>query len=214
MSARALCIATACAILLFARPATARPVSAATTTTVEMSSGPEEFYGEVHYSFTPRLALGLDYHRYRLAEGALLQGVQPHINLLLWRNNSRRTQSNLYLTGGYGAASIGPDWTHGGGGRLGIDRESRRWMVGAWGGASAYVDGTVDPYAGVMVGLAPYLSDYNEVQAWLMVTADYMPERLTTFDVIPHIRLMYRSALLEIGASFRGAYRLNFVIDF
>ena len=190
----------------------ARPVSARGTTTITSVMRPDTAHHQLHYSVSRRLALGGAYHRQFDSDGTLHQSGLGTLGLLLWRKNAMGSQSNLFLEGG-----VGPDFSEdievGSHLFLGIDSESRRWfgMLAAEGHMAG--DTVIEARGRVMLGVAPYLADYDEVAAWVMVHADVYAEGDREWDVTPHVRLMYRSIQVQAGASVDGRFFLSFVAD-
>lgn len=207
----------ALAILLFSAPAQARPVSAVGTTTVEVASEGHEYHAKLQYTVARALSLGVGYHRLGLDEGTTNFG-EAGAGLLLWRRNGAGSQTNIFATLGYGGALIeGADddeVTHGGRWSLVFDAENRHFMGGFGTSGMVLANGALDVGGSGMLGAAPYVADYDSVQMWLMASASYTPLRPETWSLTPHMRLMYRSALVEVGATVRGEPYVNIVAEF
>lgn len=210
-------LGTVACLALAPAPAVARPVSSVGTTTVEASAEPDRYDAEVHYTVTRALSLGVGYHRFQHDAGEVQYG-EGHVGLLLWRKNRLHRQSNLFAVAGYGGAVLdaggATEESHGGRWMVQLDTENRRTMVAVNGFGLSLANGEHDLGVGGMAGIAPYVVGYEGVQMWLMASGAYVPDRPESWMLVPHMRVMYRSALVELGADVRGGYYIGFVAEF
>lgn len=181
---------------LTGHPAQARPVSWPGGVTVMAERTGDDAGVLVHYTVDPRFSLGL-----RQQWDAYGDPARTHLvaTRLLRRWNEPSSQANLYARLGLGVAEAA--------GRTGsadvevmADWETRRWYLSA--AAKGTRDGS-DSGAQLKarVGVAPYLGDFGDLHTWLMLEADWKPERADPVLARPLVRFFYDVHLLELGWS-------------
>ena len=181
---------------LWGATAQARPVSWPGGVTVMAERTGDDAGVLVHYTVDPRFSLGLRQQWTPDGEPARTQLVATR---LLRRWNEPASQANIYARAALGVSEAA--------GRTGAadiemmaDWETRRWYV------SAAAKGTRDgaDSTGQMkarVGVAPYLGDFGDLHTWLMLEADWKPERADPVLVRPLVRFFYDVHLVELGWS-------------
>lgn len=181
---------------LMAATAQARPVSWPGGVTVMAERTGDDAGLLVHYTVDPRFSLGL---RQQWTPDGDPTRTQIVATRLLRRWNEPAAQANIYARAALGVSEAA--------GRTGAadvemmaDWETRRWYV------SAAAKGTRDgsDSTGQMkarVGVAPYLGDFGDLHTWLMLEADWKPERADPVLVRPLMRFFYDVHLLELGWS-------------
>ncbi|MGE5085758.1 MAG: hypothetical protein ACM3MG_05610 [Bacillota bacterium] len=164
------------------------------------------------YSFKSYMAGGFYYFKDGQTEFTL-----PRLNYLAKRWNNEDSQGNIYLSGGYGYERSFAETTGAGFGAVDVDWESRKYYTAA-GYQRLLRDHSKDnsrPDFEVIKarsGVAPYLADFNEINAWFILQAEKMndkPVELTQF-----IRLFYKNVLIELGAGFDGGWAFNYMVHF
>lgn len=168
----------------------------------------------VHYTFSVQRSLGVVLQHYQkpslqqLQEGFDIQiGVQW--NELLYRRNTKTSQTNLYLKSLY----LLNQW----GGSLGIagDSETRR-LFASYQWVHDYNRKTrgLELHQTGRIGVAPYIAEFNSIHLWLMLQARqyiYSSEHGQHIDWTPLIRIFKGPLLLEIGSNFQNTFLFNIV---
>ena len=164
------------------------------------------------YSFKSYLAAGLYYFK----EGKT-DFTMPRLNYLAKRWNNEDSQGNIYLSGGYGVEKSNEENKGVGFGAIDVDWESRKYYTSAayyrflrdHSGDISRPDFEIIKVRG---GIAPYLAEYGEINAWFILQAEKMndkPVELTQF-----VRLFYKNVLIELGAGFDGGWAFNYMVHF
>ena len=68
----------------------------------------------------------------------------------------------------------------------------------------------------VRVGMAPYVAAFEDLHSWLIlewVRQDFGDEFLLE-DTTPLFEIFYRNVLFEIGQSFNGFTKFNYIVHF
>lgn len=200
---KSLCAAIAIAALGAAGGATARPVSYPGGWTVWAQRDDAAASLLVHYTPHRAYSVGL-----RVEEGAAHTRTRTQL-VLTWlalRRNERHAQANLYLRGALGQAD-----GHGGSetaadAEVMADWETRRLFASFSGRLISDGDGSGEAKA--RVGIAPYVGDFGDLHTWLMLEADWKPERADAdggpLIGRPLVRFFRGVHLLEVGASTQG----------
>lgn len=207
--------AALCAALLLFPQAEARLVSWPGGVTFQGGWEGALRMANLHYTVTPRLALGLAYLRDEDHDWSFA-GVQA--NALLKRWNMPGAQVNLYAriaVGGileehHGRSVVTGAWRAG----LTFDAEDRRlffkyennWMDGG------PADGDFSQM--LRIGVAPYLAEYGGFHTWLMLQADHKPKAHDPFVLTPVVRVFWSTYLIETGVSENGDAHLHLEIRF
>jgi hypothetical protein len=63
-------------------------------------------------------------------------------------------------------------------------------------------------------GFAPYLAEFNELNAWFILEANHMNKGMSDVEITPLIRLFYKNILIESGSSFKGDVQFNFMVHY
>ena len=63
-------------------------------------------------------------------------------------------------------------------------------------------------------GVAPFVAGFQDLNPFFVVQYQYMPRFAQPHVVTPMLRLLYRSALLEVGMSLRGEPLVNVTTEF
>ncbi|WP_413587466.1 hypothetical protein [Bdellovibrio sp. HCB274] len=205
-------ILTLVAITTAHTAAFAHPVSYQGATSLMSYNKPEENELLLTYSFKPYLAAGLYYFR-----EAKTNYTMPRVNFLAKRWNNEDSQANIYLGAGYGVEKSFDENKAVTYGSIDVDWESRKYYT-----AAAYSrffrDNSGPQYRPdfemikARVGFAPYLAEYNDINAWLILQADKKNDSGT--ELTQFVRLFYRNVLIELGAGFNGNWTFNYMVHF
>ena len=186
-------------ILMFAtlhmQYAVARPVSYPGGWTIITENNGDQNYGLVHYTFTPKLAVGyrVDYDR---DSKDTFHGVQ--MNNLLKRWNNPDSQANIYLKSAAGVSAKGSDLE----GMIGMqaDWEDRRWMIMYENNAMASPNDMRREFRQSLgLGVAPYVAEFGSLHTWIMPHILHQPEDKKNWQFAPMLRMFKGPVLFEAG---------------
>lgn len=177
---------------------------------IALSSSNMESYGENYlmYSYTNTWAAGLAQYRFSQDKQHTEIGLLK-LNHLLWRQNSEDSHANIYLHGGIGKAAretymagIETDW------------ETRKLFT-SFKHFEFHTPGLMDrTVTQARIGFAPILTDFKDLQTWVMLQGMYTPEVDATVMVTPLLRFFYHNVLWEMGSSLRGEWMFNFMVHY
>ena len=192
-------------LLLSPNLAAANPVSFKDGWGIMPATGKDWTDLTVNYSLTNRYAIGLsEYFRRGSSSTATFDIGQ--FNYLVKRWNEMDSQANIYASAGLGArrASTGDEcfaaYT-----AIEANYETRRVYTLLSGESLWSTEENAFNRLRYRAGVAPYEAPFDELQTWLFVQVDYMPEFEETAEVTPLVRFFYNNYALEIGASLDGA---------
>ena len=190
----------------------AHPVSYQGATSLMSYNKPDENEVLLTYSFRSYLAGGLYYFK----EGDISYSL-PRLNYLAKRWNNENSQGNVYLSAGYGAEKSYNETKGVGFASVDVDWESRKYYTSA--AYSRFIRdnaGTQSRPDFEMIkfraGIAPYLAEYNEINAWFILQAEKQNDSST--QLTQFVRLFYRNVLVELGAGFNGEWAFNYMVHF
>lgn len=201
-------------VLIFSQKVDAHPVAFADSIGIMGEHSPMITHNQINYSARHWLAFGV--HHLRRPELPDRSATIATTNLLLKRWNAPAFQANIYaiLGGGYSQLNFQE------GGRifsaLQFDVEDRRWYFMAK--HSSLFDGKTEDLrmTNVRGGFAPYLAPFEGLHTWLIV--DWMnmdfANGFSMQDTTPMLRFFYQNVLFEIGQSFNGYTRFNYIIHY
>jgi len=166
------------------------------------------------YSVARKFSLGVNYIHDTM-EGADRYFLIPRVSWLVNRWNGKDYQANIYVYGGIGIAKKNALNEVAGEAAIEADYETRKVYFS--GKASAVVAKGFDTLAiyQLRAGFAPYEGGYDEIQAWLIAQAQYLPfAKSEPVRVGPVVRIFYRNVLTEMGVSAQGTWNFNFMVHF
>lgn len=203
-------------ILLLIGNAEAHPVIYQDGIAISSSNMPSYSENYLMYSFKSNWSTGLGHYRFSRDEENT-EFALAKVNHLLWRHNGTDSQSNIYLHGGLGVVDN----------EIGQRETAAAMMAGIEGDwetrklftslkhfefhAPGVMDATMTQ---ARVGFSPILSDFKDLQTWLMLQGMYAPITDRTVTLTPLIRFFYHNVLWEMGSSFRGEWMLNFMVHY
>ncbi|UYL08277.1 hypothetical protein B9G69_014630 [Bdellovibrio sp. SKB1291214] len=195
-----------------ATPVDAHPVSYQGATSLMSYNKPDQNELLLTYSFKSYLAAGLYYFK----EGRTSYSL-PRVNFLAKRWNNEDSQGNIYLSAGYGAERSFEETKGVGFASADLDWESRKYYTAASYSRfirdSSGVQSRPDfEMIKLRAGVAPYLAEYNEINAWFILQAEKQNDSST--QLTQFVRLFYRNVLIELGAGFNGEWAFNYMVHF
>jgi hypothetical protein len=165
------------------------------------------------YSFRSDAAIALRQMRLEMPEGrSQFYGAQ--VDYVLHRWNRLESQSNAYVYGSYGPMTMQGQTKGAGLAGIELDSESRKFYASAAYERMWSRFGQNNYRAQTRLGLAPYEAEFDEIAAWFYLQFQYHPNLVRKQSLTPLIRLFYKSALVEAGASTVGDWMLNFMFHF
>lgn len=171
-------------------------------------------HNQLNYSFTHRLAAGVHHIRRPELDGAY--GSFASLNFLLKRWNGRGSQANIYAMVGAGQSDLSEKSEASGLGLVQFDMENREYYFLAK-HLQVVNEEQVDLKQSIVrVGVAPYVADYEDIHSWLILEWQTLNfnETGTVHDLTPFLRIFYRNLLFEIGQSFDGISKFNYIAHF
>jgi hypothetical protein len=166
------------------------------------------------YSFERQFSLGVDFYRDTM-EGPERYFLIPRLSWLVKRWNGTDSQANVYVYGGVGAARKGNATQLAAEGAIEADYETRQiYVSGKASVVGAETFKTLAVYQ-LRAGFAPYLGDFEGLNSWLILQAQYLPNApQDTLRIGPLLRLFYKNVLWETGVTTRGMWNFNFMVHF
>ena len=142
-----------------------------------------------HYSPTYKYSLGIEYVDDKYFK-------EDYLNLratyLINRKNTKKSQRNLYVTGGISSESIN-NFNYG----IHGDWETRRIFA-----SFAYINKhkKIKNYTEneFQLGIAPYVGEYNDLHAWIMLKTKKDTIN-NNWEIYPFIKLFKGDVLIELG---------------
>ncbi len=200
---------------LLSLSARSHPVAFADSIGIMGHHAPIMTHNQVNYSFKHWFAAGV--HHFRRPN--LLQPTHATLasaNFLLKRWNGSNYQANIYGVIGAGQSELSGRPEGVGMGILQFDIEDREYYF-----LARHLEIHNDQRAEyrqsvVRVGLAPYQGRFDDIHSWLILewqNNDFVGTGPQS-DITPYLRLFYQNLLFEIGQSFRGITRFNYIVHF
>ena len=167
------------------------------------------------YSFTSDFSFTTRYLRLQTNEGERTFYI-PQANFLLKRWNELDSQANIYLSVGHGGEKINSSFKDTSALALEADWESRKYYVSAREDIliSHKNSGKNIYQTKLRAGFAPYLAEFDEMNAWFILQLDKSNKMDDEFKITPFIRLFYHNVLTEFGVSSKGDAQFNFMVHF
>ena len=140
----------------------------------------------------------------------------PQLGFLLKRWNELNSQANLYLIIGHGGEIKNKSLKDTSSLKVEADWESRELYISF--SQSALIDHKRSYrniyHSKLRAGFAPYLAEFNELNAWFILEANHMNKANMDLDIIPLVRLFYKNILIETGSSIKGDLQFNFMAHY
>lgn len=207
-----------CAIFVFftlmgsVDQAFSRPVSFQNSFSLMSENTRDKNENMIHFTPHFRFSVGAKHLRMQ-QESQDLQAGMASLNLLLLRWNHPAFQANTYALGGFGAATHSDQngWIS----QTGIQADAENRRLYSYFRFNMYRSNVVaNAYATRgRLGLAPYLGEYDELNAWLMLQYDYERNTDRSHHLTPFVRFFYRNVLVEVGSSLKGRWMFNLVAE-
>ncbi len=176
------------------------------------SNMPEFSNNYVMYSYSRRLAAGLEHWRFSKDRANNELGLIK-LNQLLWRHNGPDSQANLYLHSGVGVEDreFGAEKRTVLSGLAGADID---WETRTLFAAAKYYQFQNSFVAQGRIGFSPRKASFKELQTWLMLQGMVIGDVQDRLTLTPLVRFFYHNVLWELGSSTRGEWLLNLMVHY
>lgn len=201
-------------LVMIGQGASAHPVSFKGGHQLEITASESVWMTSLHRSYSARQAYGAQWMH---LDG---HGVDKHAFSLQHNWLGKRwflphAQANFYYGVGLGYSSTAPDGRDSllGNAFVQLDYETRR-IYTAW-KTHFMVDelGSISIHSAA-VGFAPYLAEYDELNTWLLLRAEYSDGFADDIEIIPTLRFFYSNYFWEVGIDTDGRLRAMFMAHF
>jgi hypothetical protein len=198
-------------IFFFSSALSAHPVIYKHGTVISSSNMPDYSNNTVMYSFSPRMAGGVEHWRFSRDQRNNDLGLAK-INALIWRHNGEDSQANLYLHGGLGIEDreIGEKGTLTSG-LLGAEAD---WESRVLYSSLKYYQFQTLAMTQARLGFSPRTAPFEDLQSWFMVQGMIIREIRDEVMITPMLRFFYHNVLWEFGSSTRGEWMLNLMVHY
>lgn len=171
-------------------------------------------HNQLNYSFKHWFAAGI--HHIQRPNMNSRSATFASANFLLKRWNGKGLQANIYSVIGAGHSELGPDARTSGFGLVQFDIENRDYYFLVKHQLVANSERTDFSQSVVRLGISPYVESYDGIHSWLILewqSSNFFDgEDLT--DLTPFLRIFYKNLLFEIGQSFDGITKFNYITHF
>ncbi len=201
-------------ILIFFETALGHPVAFEDSVGIMGKHSPILSHSQLNYSVKHWFAIGL--HYFRRPDQRDHDAIFATTNFLLKRWNGEGLQANVYTIAGGGSSALNGK---AGGQYLGglqFDIENRRYYFLAKHQSAFDLNREDLNQSNLRVGLAPYVASFDELHSWIILdwTSTKFQDGSGLDDLTPTLRFFYRNVLFEIGQSFNGLTKLNYIIHY
>ena len=217
---------------IFEYKANAHPVSFAGSVGLMGYHSKALTHGSLNYSFTYDKAIAVHHFRRPWTHADMMEDPQSMSdgmpqraasfasgNFLLKRWNAPKLQANLYTVLGYGRSSL----VSGNGeydpavySTLQFDIEDRDYYFLAK-AASVISDNRYDMLNSLYrVGITPYVEAYDGIHSWIIFEWNELQffNQSAKRDLTAFVRVFYKNVLVEVGQSFEGHSKFNYIVHF
>ena len=192
----------------------AHPVSFKGSTGIMGHHSSNLTHNQLNYSFRHWFATGI--HHIRRSDTQNAKATFASTNFLLKRWNGSGHQANIYMVLGIGNSSLAGTSETSGMSLLQFDIEDRDYYfliksLGVFRKENTDFQQTV-----VRVGITPYVENFNGIHSWLILewqNSKFSGENNIS-DLTPFLRIFHRNLLFEIGQSFDGVTKFNYITHF
>ncbi len=193
----------------------AHPVSFEDSKGVMGYHSPVLSHFQLNYSFRHWFAVGV--HHFDIPDTRANRFSNfVSTNFLLKRWNGPSYQGNIYAVLGvgqskFGDTSLGATLT-----KLQFDIEDRQYyFLTSYSQINSVREVELQDLV-VRAGVAPYVASYKDIHSWLILEwrSNNVQQQGAFEDVTPFLRIFYKNLLFEIGQSFNGLTRFNYIAHF
>lgn len=171
-------------------------------------------HNQINYSKEYWLAFGI--HHYTIPNESGKNASFASSNFLLKRWNGAAYQGNLYAVTGVGQSSLSGNSEDAGLMAMQFDIEDRKYYFLTKASIIATNEGNHLKNHTVRLGIAPYVENFDGIHSWLILDfqeTEFFADKKTT-ELTPTLRVFYKNLLFEIGQSFSGETKFNYISHF
>ena len=193
----------------------AHPVSFRDSIGVMGFHAPNLSHNQINYSLRHWVALGV--HHFSVPQSTNNNSATlASANLLLKRWNGKALQANVYAVLGGGHSSFSNQDKSVGLSGLQFDIEDRDYYFLAKQVYFGDFRQREFSQTFLRLGVSPYVEGYDGFHSWLIFEwqSQRQFQQPTFEDLTPFLRFFYKNLLFEIGQSFKGISRFNYIIHF
>ena len=195
--------------------ALAHPVSFKDSKGIMGYHSPTLSHNQISYSYQYWGAVGA-HHYQRPDLSSDKTATLLSANFLVKRWNESNLQANIYANLGGGHSELTGSSETVGYALVQFDIEDRDYYFLTKHYQIFDGDVTHIKQTAVRAGLTPYVDSYNGFHSWFIMEYQHteLIERERFEDLTPFLRLFYRNLLFEIGQSFDGTTKFNYIMHF
>ena len=203
------------AFCLSSEVANAHPVAFKGSTGIMGYHSPFLTHNQINHSFEYWLAAGL-HHFTRPNLGNNKFATVASVNILAKRWNENNLQANIYFNLGAGRSELSTEPETVGYGLVQFDIEDRDYYFLIKHLQLVSEEQLEFQHTVIRAGLAPYVEKFDGIHSWLILEFQHNEflESQIVDDLTPFLRVFYRNLLFEIGQSFNGFTRFNYITHF
>ena len=195
--------------------ANAHPVAFAESYSIMTWNSKEMSDWMLTYSVTSKYSLTARYLRLQTNEGERTFYL-PEASYLIKRWNELTSQANVYVTVGHGGEKVNSSFKNTSAVAFETDWESRKYYVSFREDVLiSHQNSKKNIYQSkARAGFAPYLAEFDEINAWFILQADISNKMDKDFKLTPFVRFFYHNVLAEFGVSSKGDAQFNTMVHF
>ncbi|MEM7647113.1 MAG: hypothetical protein AAF203_09405 [Pseudomonadota bacterium] len=203
------------ALLLVSSVSYSHPVSFEGSKGIMGYHSPMLIHFQLNYSFKYWLAAGV--HHFEIPNSRPDQFANfASANFLIKRWNGASYQANIYGVLGLGHAKLRESSRGAMLAKLQFDIENRKYYFLSSFSQVNTEQQTELKDAVVRFGVAPYVGSFNDIHSWIILEyrSNEIGNQNPIDDITPFLRIYYKNLLFEIGQSFNGLTRFNYITHF
>ncbi len=192
----------------------AHPVSYKGSVGIMGQNSPIMSHNQINYSFQHWVASGI--HYFKRPGISNRDGFFASSNFLIKRWNGKGLQANIYANIGLGESSLNAESKLAGLGLLQFDIENRNYYFLTKHLRIESANGRELAQSVMRIGIAPYVVNFEGMHSWLILEwqkTDFK-DGPDVSDLTPFLRIFYKNLLFEIGQSFDGLTKFNYITHF
>lgn len=202
-------------LLTLVTTALAHPVSYKGSIGVMGYHSPVLTHNQLNYSLSHRIAMGA--HYFTRPELDNREASYLSANFLVHRWNGTGLQANIYAIAGAGYDQIASDNSSASGlTALQFDIENRKYYFLAKQLRTLGDDNQGLNQTLLRLGFAPYVGRFEDLHSWFIVEwkRNKFSDGFLLEDTTALLRFFYKNLLFEVGQSFNGFTKFNYIIHF
>lgn len=204
-------------ILLAPLVAAAHPVAFRNATGIMGGHSSRLSHHQINHSFRHWFASGI-HHIKEIRPTGSRKATFASANFLVKRWNGNALQANLYNAWGLGRSDLGGPPQSAAYGMIQFDIEDRNYYFLTKHLRVFNRERNDLAQTKLRAGFAPYVAKFNGIHAWLILEWEqsrfFTPRPDHIQSLTPLLRIFYKTLLFEIGQSFDGITKFNYITHF